>query len=154
MYCCLCLTCVWHTHEEKREENVQQGSQNMFNIIGPFRVHLSLHFKARLSETSLLWKSVFIHIETGTNYHNKISLLDLLWKRDLGKLGNGLLCSLPCKARFSPKCASTHGEIISNSLMRHWAQLFSYVCCRPKWTGILKSLQMLSALKKCSPFIL
>ena len=39
--------------------------------IGHFRVHLSLHFKTRLSAKSLLWKSVFIHIETGTNYHDK-----------------------------------------------------------------------------------
>ena len=36
-----------------------------------FRVHLSLRFKARLSAKSLLWKSVFIHIEITTNYHNK-----------------------------------------------------------------------------------
>ena len=59
--------------------------------IGHFWVHLSFHFKARLSAKSLLWKSVFIHIEIGTNYHNKNSHLDSLWKRDWGELGNGLL---------------------------------------------------------------
>ena len=51
--------------------------------IGHFRVHLSLHFKARLSEKSLLWKSVFIHIETGTNYHNKHFALRLALKERL-----------------------------------------------------------------------
>ena len=39
--------------------------------IGRLWVRLSLRFKARLSATSLLWKSVFIRIEIGTNYHNK-----------------------------------------------------------------------------------
>ena len=58
--------------------------------IGHFRVRLSLHFKARLSAKSLLWKSVFIHIEIGTNYHNKNFALRLALKRDLGELGNGL----------------------------------------------------------------
>ena len=53
--------------------------------IGHFRVHLSLHFKARLSAKSLLWKSVFIHIEIGTYYHNKsfalrLALKERLWR--------------------------------------------------------------------------
>ena len=48
--------------------------------IGHFRVHLSLQFKARLSAKSLLWKSVFIHIEIGTNYHNKNFALSLALK--------------------------------------------------------------------------
>ena len=60
------------------------------NLTGHFRVHFSLHFKARLSAKTLLWKSVFIHIEIGTNHH-KISHLASLWKRDWGELGNGLL---------------------------------------------------------------
>ena len=51
--------------------------------IGHFRVHLSLHFKARLSAKSLLWKSVFIHIEIGTNYHNKNFALRLALKERL-----------------------------------------------------------------------
>ena len=37
--------------------------------IGYFRVHLTLHFKAR--QSAELWKPFFIHIEIGTNYHNK-----------------------------------------------------------------------------------
>ena len=45
--------------------------------IGHFRVHLSLRFKARLSAKSLIWKSVFIHIEIGTNYHSKSFALAL-----------------------------------------------------------------------------
>mgnify|MGYP006896104768 CR=1 FL=1 len=53
------------------------------SLIGHFRVHLSLHFKARLSAKSLLWKSVFIHIEIGTNYHNKSFALRLALKERL-----------------------------------------------------------------------
>ena len=51
--------------------------------IGHFRVHLTLHFKARLSAKSLLWKSDFIHIEIGTNYHNKNFALTLALKERL-----------------------------------------------------------------------
>ena len=51
--------------------------------IGHFRVHLSLHFKARLSAKSLLWKSVFIHIKIETNYHNKNFALRLALKERL-----------------------------------------------------------------------
>ena len=51
--------------------------------IGHFRVHLSLHFKVRLSAKSLLWKSAFIHIEIGTNYHNKTFALRLALKERL-----------------------------------------------------------------------
>ena len=51
--------------------------------IGHFRVHLGLHFKARLSAKSLLWKSVFIHIEIRTNYHNKTFALRLALKERL-----------------------------------------------------------------------
>ena len=56
---------------------------NEFNSIGHFRVHLSLHFKARLSAKSLLWKSVFINIEIGTSYHNKNFALRLALKERL-----------------------------------------------------------------------
>ena len=48
---------------------------------GHFRVHLSLRFKARLSATSLLWKSVFIHVEIGTSYHNNNFALRLALKK-------------------------------------------------------------------------
>ena len=51
--------------------------------IGLFRVHLNLHFKSRLSAKSLLWKSAFIHIEIGTNYHNKNFALRLAFKERL-----------------------------------------------------------------------
>ena len=53
------------------------------NVIGHFRVHLSLRFKARLSATSLLWKSVFIHIEIGINYPNRNFALRLALKERL-----------------------------------------------------------------------
>ena len=53
------------------------------NKIGHFRVHISLHFEARLSAKSLLWKSVFIHIEIGTNYHDKNFALRLALKERL-----------------------------------------------------------------------
>ena len=42
-----------------------------YTEIGHFRVHLSFHFKAKLSTKSLLWKSVFIDIEIGTNDHKE-----------------------------------------------------------------------------------
>ena len=48
-----------------------------------FRVHLSLHFNARLSARSVLWKSVFIYIEIRTNYHNKDFALRLTLKERL-----------------------------------------------------------------------
>ena len=51
-----------------------------FSSMGHFRVHLSPNFKARLSAKSLLWKSVFIHIEIRTNYHNKNSHFRLALK--------------------------------------------------------------------------
>jgi len=57
-----------------------QSRQTAVWIIGHFRVHLSLHFKARLSAKSLLWKSVFIHIEIRTNYHNQNFALRLALK--------------------------------------------------------------------------
>ena len=59
--------------------------------IGHFRVHLSLHFKARLSAKSLLWKSVFNHIETGTNYHNKNLSLRLALKERLRRTQKWLI---------------------------------------------------------------
>ena len=54
-----------------------------WKAIGHFRVPFSLHFKVRLSAKSLLWKSVFIHIEIGTNYHNKSFALRLALKERL-----------------------------------------------------------------------
>ena len=54
-----------------------------FYVIGHFRVHLRLHLKARLSAKSLLLKSVFIHIEIRTNYHNKSFALRLALKERL-----------------------------------------------------------------------
>ena len=52
--------------------------------IGHFQLHLSLYFKASLYAKSLLWISVFIHIEIRTSHHNKYFALtvDALWKRD------------------------------------------------------------------------
>ena len=44
---------------------------NLMKRIGYFRVHFSLYFEARLRPPSLLWISFFIHIEIGTNNHNK-----------------------------------------------------------------------------------
>ena len=42
----------------------KHGNRN--RVIGHFGVHLNLHFKSRLIAKSLLWKSVFIHIEIET----------------------------------------------------------------------------------------
>ena len=49
-----------------------------------FGVPHSLSFKTSLSAKSLLWISLFIHIEIRTHYHNKISHLESLLKRELG----------------------------------------------------------------------
>ena len=57
--------------EKTAGQGLAEIHTNPLNPIGHFRVHLSLHFKSRLSAKSLLWKSVFIHIEIATNYHNK-----------------------------------------------------------------------------------
>ena len=85
------------TLKQKCFSVLRDGSVRKWNSpvlrIGHFRVHNSLHFKESLSTKSLLWKSVFIHIEIRTNYHNKN--FDSLWKRDPGELGNGLLHAFP-----------------------------------------------------------
>ena len=60
--------------------------------MGHLQVLISLYFKASLHAKSLLWISVFVQIEIGTNYHNTtISHSDSPWKRGWGELGNGLL---------------------------------------------------------------
>ena len=66
---------------KRKLSGVLEGSSA--NSIGHFRVHLTLHFKAILSAKSLLWNSVFIHIEVGTNYHNKNFPLRLALKERL-----------------------------------------------------------------------
>ena len=58
-------------------------SSNELCPIGHFRVHHILHFKVRLSAKSLLWKSVFIHIEIRTSYHDKNFALRLALKERL-----------------------------------------------------------------------
>ena len=76
----------------------------MRNItIGHFRVRLSLHFKASLSAKSLLWKSVFIHIEIGTSYHNNSFALRLALKERLRRTRKWpiLYKQIPFKGFFS-----------------------------------------------------
>ena len=67
---------------------------NMITVInftiGHYWVHFSLYFKVSLYTSSLLWISVFNHIEIRI-INIKILHLDSLWKRDWGELGNGLL---------------------------------------------------------------
>ena len=58
-------------------------TNNMISLICHFGVHLSLHFKVKLSVKSLLWNSVFCHIQIGTNYHNKSFALRLALKERL-----------------------------------------------------------------------
>ena len=62
-----CSKAEWRDSTDK---SLLSSGSVLANLIGQFRVHLSLHFKARLSAKSLLWKSIFIHIEIGTNYHS------------------------------------------------------------------------------------
>ena len=78
------LAMSWHIVVDMSIDNAKP------HLIGHFRVRLSLHFKARLSAKSLLWKSVFIHIEIGTNYHNKRYALRLALKERLRGTRNGL----------------------------------------------------------------
>ena len=61
-------------------ESISDQEYQICIAIGHFRVHLGLHFEARLSAKSLLRKSVLIHIEIGTNYHNKNFALRLAFK--------------------------------------------------------------------------
>ena len=51
--------------------------------IGHFRVHVCFLFKASLSAKFFLWKLVFIHMQSGTNYHHKNFALRLALKRRL-----------------------------------------------------------------------
>ena len=88
--------------------------------IGHFRVHLSLHFKVRLSAKSLLWKSVFIHIEIESNYHNKNFALRLALKERLRRTrkwiigGPGLqtLTLFENKGHQTGNTATERGEVI------------------------------------------
>ena len=51
-------------------------------IMGHFRLHFSLYFKARLNAKSLLWTSVFIHIKIGTDHRKKnFAPRRAFWKR-------------------------------------------------------------------------
>jgi len=69
----------WHLQTpENRNQKVHWQDPK---LVGHFQVHLSLHFKARLSAKSSLWKSVFIHIEIRTNYQNKNFALRLALKK-------------------------------------------------------------------------
>ena len=54
-------------------------------LTGHVRVHFSLYLKTSLLTKSRSWLSICNLIEI-----QKISLLDSLWKRDLGEFGNGL----------------------------------------------------------------
>ena len=69
---------AYYLFDQSREQKKTKKIQ-----IGHFRVHLSLHFKARLSAKSLLQKSVFIHVEIRTNCHNKNFALRLALKERL-----------------------------------------------------------------------
>ena len=81
--------------------------------IGRFRVHISLYFKASLRAKSLLWKSVFIHIEIRTTYW------DWLWERDYGELGNGLLKSI--FNAFKPLLFSQWRNQERKHVQEHWS---------------------------------
>ena len=77
---------IFLSHAESNWLRFDVGRPFPFDQVGHFRVHLSLHFKARLSAKSLLWKSVFIHIEIGTNDHNKNFALRLALKERLTRI--------------------------------------------------------------------
>ena len=81
--------------------------------IGHFQVHLSLCFKARLNAMSLLWKSVFIHVEIGTNYHNKNFALGLALKERPRETRKWPITAKFLKAKFF---LSVKGKAINTSL--------------------------------------
>ena len=95
----------FYNHTVGLEQSSNRGLFKESFQIGHFRVHFSLCFKAKLSVRSLLWRSVFIYIETGANYPNKNFAL---WKRDWGELGSGLLFSLH-QPLFDASPSSTMG---------------------------------------------
>ena len=112
--------------------------------IGHFRVHLRLHFKARLIAKSLLWKSVFIYIEIGTNYHNKNFALRLALKERLrrtrkwpihqqGKMQIHVCILWFCLFCYRPeawcqrKSGRTYEEIASNWVAK--SGMLTYFCC-------------------------
>ena len=105
--------------------------------IGHFEVHLSLHFKARLRAKFLLWKSVFMHIEIGTNYHmhnNNFALSLALKERLRGTRKWPIFCApfawrvvrLMCDA-----CSSREIYIFSSQLLT--------TCSRRELQNILKA---------------
>ena len=55
-------------HESPVSLDITMVCHNLVPRVSP--LPFSLHFKARLSAKSLFWKSLFIHIEIGTNYQN------------------------------------------------------------------------------------
>ena len=127
--------CIWNWYEcstiDQLNWNLLRSDSSQANLekikvlltriipIGHFRVHLSLRFKARLSATSLLWKSVFIHIEIiGTNYHNKNFALTLALKERL---------------RGNRKWPITFIEILHPLLRRLWVAGYSEVALNELW---------------------
>ena len=84
---------------------------NPTQLIGPFRVHLSLPFKARLSARSLVWKSVFIHIEIESNYQNKNLALWLALKERLTGNSEMAYCFC-CRHRYTNKWANHNAKYV------------------------------------------
>ena len=82
-------------------------------IIGHFRVHLRLHFKARLSAKSLLWKSVFIQIEIGSNYHDKNFALRLALKERFRRTRKW-----PIKTRFNIGLQCRHIALVAKQILK------------------------------------
>jgi len=84
---------------------------------GDFRVHLNLHFKSRLSAKSLLWKSVFIHIEIGTIYHKNFALTFALKER----LGGTRKWPIAALTHLSPDTNPTRTKYMN--CLRVWLKL-------------------------------
>ena len=105
--------------------------------LGHFWVQLSLHFKVRVSAKSLLWKSVFIHIEIRSNYHNKNFALRLALKER--PEGNSEMAYL-----FDIKTR----QILHCSVLQHWELPFDVLRPSLILLPVITRLSDLSFLKQ------
>ena len=89
------------------------------STIGHFRVHFSLYFKASLRAKSLLWISVFIHIQIiKTYYHNKNFALSLALK-ERPRVTQISLGGFSIQFFFLSSCSSSQFTFFCNK----WQQL-------------------------------
>lgn len=92
------IIAIWSIHQNVGTlGNFHNIHKEFWLIIGRLQVNISIYVKASLPvcAKSLLWISLFIHIEIGTNITKTTILhLDWLWMRDWGEEGSlDMVCS-------------------------------------------------------------